>query len=116
MSVNGQIVVRTCQSGSLKYHKYQDLESEVEEKMEKWLAKKLVAATVSSREVGQRRTEERETTSSRVYTETPKDWEDKRKSESGGRLKLKHADGDVPYYMKQESEDTETKMRENVDF
>ena len=31
VSVNGQIVVRTCQSGSLKYHKYQDIESEVEE-------------------------------------------------------------------------------------
>ena len=40
VSVDGQIVARTCQSGSLKYHKYQDIESEVEEKMEKWLAKK----------------------------------------------------------------------------
>ena len=39
VSVNGQIVVRTCQSGPLKYHKYQDIESEFEEQMEKWLAK-----------------------------------------------------------------------------
>ena len=39
VSVKGQLVVRTCQSGSLKYHKYQDIESEVEEEMNKWLAK-----------------------------------------------------------------------------
>ena len=32
-SVDGQTVVRTCQSGSLKYHKYQDTESEVEDDM-----------------------------------------------------------------------------------
>ena len=72
VSVNGQLVVRTCPSGSLKYHKYQDIESEVEERMEKWLAKKLVATTASSREVGQRRRDERKTTSSRIDTETQK--------------------------------------------
>ena len=53
MSVNGQLVVRTCQSGSLKYNMYKDIESEVEDYMKKWLAKTLVATTVSSREVGQ---------------------------------------------------------------
>ena len=35
VSVDGQIVVRTCQRGSLKNHKYQDIESEAEEQMEK---------------------------------------------------------------------------------
>ena len=35
VSVNGQLVVRTCQSVSFKYHKYQDIESEVEEQVEK---------------------------------------------------------------------------------
>ena len=40
VSVDGQIVVRTCQNGSLKYHKYQDIESEVEEQMEKIVGKK----------------------------------------------------------------------------
>ena len=39
VSVNGQIVVRTCQSGSLKYQKYQDIK---------------IATTVSSHEVGQK--------------------------------------------------------------
>ena len=72
VSAKDQIEVRTCQSGSLKYHKYQDIESEVEEQMEKWLAKKLVATTVSSREVGQKSREERKSTSGHVYTETQK--------------------------------------------
>ena len=35
VSVKGQIVVKTCQSGSLKCIKYQDTEPEVEEQMEK---------------------------------------------------------------------------------
>ena len=35
VSVNGQIVVKTCQSGSLKFFKYQDIETEVEDLMEK---------------------------------------------------------------------------------
>ena len=39
VSVKGQIVVKTCQSGSLKYIKYQDSEPEVEDQMEKWHSK-----------------------------------------------------------------------------
>ena len=38
-SVKGQIVVKTCQSGNLKYIKYQDFETEVEGQMEKWQSK-----------------------------------------------------------------------------
>ena len=37
--VSGQIVVKTCQSGSLKYIKHQDIESEVEDHMVKWQSK-----------------------------------------------------------------------------
>ena len=40
VSVKGQIVVKICQSGSLKYIKYQDIETEVEGQMEKWQSKK----------------------------------------------------------------------------
>ena len=29
VSVDGQIVIKTCANGSLKYHKYQDIEAEV---------------------------------------------------------------------------------------
>ena len=36
VSVKGQIVVKTCQSGSLKFIKYPDVEREVEEQMQKW--------------------------------------------------------------------------------
>ena len=35
VSVKGQTVVKTCQSGSLEYIKDQDTESEVEDQMEK---------------------------------------------------------------------------------
>ena len=40
ISVDGQIVIKTCANGSLKYHKYQDIETEVETTMEKWMTKK----------------------------------------------------------------------------
>ena len=36
VSVICQIMVKICQSGSLKYIKYQDIETEVENQMEKW--------------------------------------------------------------------------------
>ena len=48
VSVKGQIVVKTCQDGSLKFSKYQDVEDEVEELMQKWQDKKLIATTASS--------------------------------------------------------------------
>ena len=41
ISVKGQIVVKTCQSGNLKYIKYQDIETEVEGQMDKWQSKNL---------------------------------------------------------------------------
>ena len=40
ISVKGQIVVKTCQSGNQKHIKYQDIETEVEGQMEKWQSKK----------------------------------------------------------------------------
>ena len=64
VSIKGQIVVKTCQDGSLKFNKYQDVEDEVDELMQKWQTKKLIATTVSSREKGIRGREEGETTSS----------------------------------------------------
>ena len=39
VSVKGQIEVKTCQSGSLKFNKYQDVEDEVDELMQKWQTK-----------------------------------------------------------------------------
>ena len=39
ISVKGQIVVKTCQSGNLAYIKYQDVEAKVERQMEKWQSK-----------------------------------------------------------------------------
>ena len=40
VSIKGQIVVKTVQSGNLKYIKYQDVEAEVEEQMQKMAVKK----------------------------------------------------------------------------
>ena len=37
VSVDGQLLIRTCANGSLKYHKNQDIDAEVEETMYKWL-------------------------------------------------------------------------------
>ena len=39
VSIQGEVVVRTCASGPLKYSKFQDIEPEVEEYMHKWLTK-----------------------------------------------------------------------------
>ena len=80
LSVDGQVVVRTCQSGSLKYHKYQCIESEVEDYMEKWLAKKLVATMVSSREVDMKRRGEGKTIGSQKNTETHKCQRDEKRT------------------------------------
>ena len=41
VSVKGQVVVKTCQIGSLKFLKYQDIESVVEDQMEKWQLKQI---------------------------------------------------------------------------
>ena len=39
VSVKGQIVVNTCQDESLKFSKYQDVEDEVDELVQKWQTK-----------------------------------------------------------------------------
>ena len=52
VSVGGQIVIRTCANGALKYDKYQDTEPEIETTMDKWMTKKPVATIVSSRDAG----------------------------------------------------------------
>ena len=41
VSIKGQIVMKTVQSGNLEHIKYQDVEAEVEEQMQKWQSKNL---------------------------------------------------------------------------
>ena len=93
VSVKGQIVVKTCQSGSLKFIKYQDVEDEVEEQMQKWQTKKLIATTVSSREKGLRRREEGRTTSSQKTISL-------QRNQGEGRDKLMNVDDDLPTCMR----------------
>ena len=120
MSVKRQIFVKTCQNGSLKFSKYQDVEDKVEEQMQ---TKELIATTVSSREKGIRRREEGETSSSQRMISIQGNQEESRKAEDelpthtrnsknnnddetkrmeemrgkgGGRLKHRTVDGGVP--------------------
>ena len=110
VSVDGQIVVRTCESGSLKY---QDIEPEVEEYMENWLAKKssqrlwAVVKWAYNAEKGRLWVVKRP-------TETHNDQRDDKRTGNGGvRQKLKHVDGDFPCCMRRISEDNEAKTIEH---
>ena len=67
--VNGQLVTRVENDGLLKYYKYEDIEKEVQELMNKMVDKKLVAATVRSRELGMQRRINQMTTSSQFEME-----------------------------------------------
>ena len=65
--VNGQLVARVENDGLFfKYYKYEDIEKEVQELMDKWLTKTLVVATVRSRELGMQRRINQVTTSSHL--------------------------------------------------
>ena len=70
ITIDGQIIAKTDDTGVLKYNKYEDVDEEVQELMAKWLKKKLVATTVSSREKGMKRRSSNEelTTSSQEET------------------------------------------------
>ena len=63
VSVDGQIVIRTCANGALKCDKYQDIEAEIETTMDK-LMTKTRRTILSSREAGIRRRTEGMTTRS----------------------------------------------------
>ena len=105
---DGQIVVRTCQSGSFKYHKYQDIESEVDDYMEKWPAKK----NSSQRLWAAVRWASNAKKKGRLWvvksTQKHKDqMDDTGTGNGGGRQKLKHIDGDFPWCMRRKSEHKE---------
>ena len=109
VSVKGQIVVNTCQGGSLKFSKYQDFEDEVEEQMQKWQTKKLIATTVSSREKGRRRREEGKTTSSQRMISL-------RGNQEKSMNNLMNVDDDSPTHMRnnRNNKDDDTKRMEEL--
>ena len=107
-SVDGQIVIKTCTNGYLKYHKYQDIEVEVDKTMDQWMTKKLLATTVSSRAVGIRGRLEAMTMRSLEEAKTCKEQENKSvrgRGKGGSRQSLKHIDGDVPMCMRNKDKD-----------
>ena len=97
VSVDGQIVIRTCTNGVLKYDEYQDIEAKIETTMEKWMAKKIVTTILSSRAAGLRRRTEGMTTRSQKELKTCKEQENEHVMGRGGSSHgLMHIDGEVP--------------------
>ena len=109
VSVKGQIVVKTCQSGNLKHIKYQDVEAEVEEQMQKMPNKKLFATIVSSREKELRSGEDGRTTSSQKTISL-------QRKQGEGRNKLRNVDGDFTTCMRnnRNNNDDETIRMEDL--
>ena len=90
----------------IKYHKYQDIEAEVEATMEKWLPQKLIATIVSRRIDGRD-----DCVLSRCIKYTHNEQEDGRmKGKGWGKQSLKHI-GDVPVCMCNKNKDVEPKAK-----
>ena len=56
ISINGQLVAKIENSGLLRYYMHEDVEDEVQNLMEKWLTKKLVATTREHRQIRRQKT------------------------------------------------------------
>ena len=113
ISVKGQLVVKTCQNGTLTYIKYHDIEAEVEETWKNG-NQKLIETTVGSREIGLKRREEGKTISCQRQTATQGIQQTNRNtSEGGGRDKLKNVDGDFPACMRLKNESIEDNAKNN---
>ena len=77
--------------------------------------KKLIAMTVSSRETGQRRTDEGKTTSSQMHTATQVNQSsDRGTSEGCGREKLKKVDGDFPACMRRKKDNNDDNTKKDL--
>ena len=66
ITVYGQLAAKIERNGYLQYYTHGDVEDEVRNLMDKWLTKKLVTSTVSSRKRGMQRRINQETTSSQI--------------------------------------------------
>ena len=96
VSVEGQVVVRTYENESLKYHKFQNVEKEVEDHTDDKLPK-FNALIVRSRIVEIRRRNEKRILSSHERTLFHKHQQEKQTNgKGGGRQILSFIDGDVP--------------------
>ena len=93
--MDGQVVVKTCEDGTLKYNQFHKISEDVPNLMEQGMTKKLVATTVSGREKGMMRREEQVTTSSHKE-KNRRTIEICGSSKGGGRQYLRHVGGDVP--------------------
>ena len=99
ISVKGQTVVKTCQSGNLKYIKYQDTETVVEGQDGKMAIKKIIATTVSSRERGQNE-EKKEGLRVVKCKQRHRETNEATEAQVKEADKLKKVDGDFPTCMR----------------
>ena len=93
IAVKGQIVVKTCQSGNLKYIKCQDIETEVEGQVEKWQSKTHRNDCEQSRERSQTKRRRKDYELSDANYDTRNLQSNRSASEGGGRDKLKKLTG-----------------------
>ena len=117
VSVKGQIVVKTSQNGSLKYIKYQDIEPEVEDQMEKWQSKKTHRNDCEQSRDGpktQRLRKHYEKSNARQHKKIKKATEAQVKVAAD--KKLKKVDGDFPACMRRENSNNENNTRRNEDL
>ena len=116
VSVKGQIVVKTCQSESLKFTKYQDVESEVDDQMEKWQSKNSSQRLWAVERRRPRRRDEGNTTSSQLHTTTQRTQGSDRCTSEGAASKssvkltetFQHAWGEKTTTMKTKREELRT--------
>ena len=106
ITANGQTVAMIDASGLLRYNKYEDVEVEVQNLMEKRLTKKLVTTTVSSRETRMKRRAETVTTRSPEDEKTEK--QQKRKN---SHLFQKSGQQEILLYWEQRRQNKQRKSK-----
>ena len=112
--VDGQIVVKTCEDGTLKYNHHHNIEKRRRTTHGRMADKKLVASIVSSREKGIERRKGGATTSSHKENgeESKQQQMMHSSSKGGGRQMLRHIDGDVPMCLGKKERMTKEKQEE----
>ena len=112
--MDGEVVDKTCEDGTLKYNQHHNISEDVQNLMEQGLTKKLVATTVSGREKGMMRREEQVTSSSHKEKtrKNRRTIEICGSSKGGGRQYLRHVGGDVPECLRIRGEAASEKEKE----
>ena len=96
ISVDGQIVIRTCANVALKHDKYQDIEVEIETTMYKWMTKNSLQRLRAA-----------------VKRESKEQVNENVKGRRGTSRGLKHIDGDVPLCIRNKKQRCMNEIKRN---